>query len=140
MATRLVWLAKSRNSKAQRAHFAVFIPNTAHAAQDPNDRSIPCLGTQIHVVGTPMTGYVHEFKRNFDAASSPDIERLVRLCEVESSIVVDPESDAGFSTDSAPRGRLDREALRVPAPGRNENFMAPVNDVSWQPAGHDMCH
>lgn len=39
-------------------------------------------------------------------------------------------ADAVFSRDRVPLGRLDGLALHVPAPRRNENFLAPVNDVS----------
>lgn len=133
MAHRPVWLAKRRSSRSQRAHFAIFVPNAADATKDPNVRSVPCKGTSIHVVGAPMAGFQHEFKRNDDCGPDQDLETLVQIGWVNSDHVFDPPTDA-FSTDDTPMGRLDAEALRVPAPRRSENFMAPVNDVSFSSA------
>lgn len=130
MAQRPVWLAKSRGSRSQRAHFSIFVPNAADAAIDPNAGS-SCKGTVIHVVGAPMAGYGHEFKRNHDPSTSQDLENMVRIGWVNSEHVADPPTDDA-SQDDIPVGRMDAEALRVPAPRRNENFMAPVNDVSLE--------
>lgn len=59
-----VWLGKFRYAPSQRAHFAIWIPNAEHAEVDPNDRPFECKGTLINLVGLPMSGYCHEFKRN----------------------------------------------------------------------------
>ncbi|RMD40423.1 hypothetical protein DV735_g4682, partial [Chaetothyriales sp. CBS 134920] len=128
MVQRPVWLAKFRGSKSQRAHFALFIPNATHANRNPNDRSAACKGTIIHVVGAPMAGYAHEFKRNYDCGASQDLENLVQIGWVDSEHVADPPTEA-YSKDSTAIGRLEIEALRIPAPRRSENFMAPVNDT-----------
>lgn len=55
MATQTLYLLTSRTSSTQRSHFALWIPSTAN----------PKKGTSIDVVGTPLTGYGLEFKRNY---------------------------------------------------------------------------
>ncbi|KND87420.1 hypothetical protein TOPH_07924 [Tolypocladium ophioglossoides CBS 100239] len=97
MAQRPVWLAKSRGSKSQRSHFAIFIPNAADATKDPNVRSDSCKGTLIHVVGTPMNGYGHEFKRNYDCSPSQSLEKLVHIGCVNSDYIVDPPTETLYS-------------------------------------------
>lgn len=60
MAYRSVYLAKYRGSPSQRAHFAIFIPNSTNDNPDLDKdwKSKPCMGTVIHVVGEPlMKGY-----------------------------------------------------------------------------------
>lgn len=123
-----VYLAKSRRGQ-QRAHFAIFIPHAAYLGLDPNDRSKPCIGTVIQVVGAPMLGYAHEFKRNYDREDADGVETFVHLGSVGPDHIVEPQTTA-MSRDTVATGLLERIALQVPAPGVNENFMAPVNDVS----------
>lgn len=134
MPSRPVWLAKSRISKSQRAHFAIWILNAADASKDPNTRSVPCRGTVIHVVGSPMAGYQHQFKRNHACGSAQDLESLVQIGSVDSAYVTDPPTYV-YSEDDTAIGQLDAMALRIPAPRRSENFMAPVNDVSSSTRG-----
>ena len=75
MCLRPVWLAKFRNAPSQHAHFAIFTPNCDDASKDPNDRSVPCTGTLINVVGAPMTGYVHEVKHDYSSLEANDLEK-----------------------------------------------------------------
>ncbi|ROT39296.1 hypothetical protein SODALDRAFT_156605 [Sodiomyces alkalinus F11] len=67
--------------------------------------------------------------RGTDCGPSQDLESLVQIGWVNSDYVVDPLTEA-YSKDDTPIGRLDAEALRIPAPRRSENFMAPVNDTT----------
>ncbi|KEZ41051.1 hypothetical protein SAPIO_CDS7096 [Scedosporium apiospermum] len=126
--SRPVYLAKSRRGQ-QRAHFAIFIPHAAYSGLDPNDRSKPCIGTVIQVVGAPMLGYAHEFKRNYDREDADGVETFVHLGSVGPDHIVEPQTTA-MSRDTVATGLLERIALQVPAPGVNENFMAPVNDTT----------
>ena len=117
-----LYLAKFRMNLSQRAHFAVFIPDVEDAAKDPNGRSTPCKGILINVVGLPMAGYTHEFKHH-SCAEAVDFERAIPI-----GIVHAAGLQAG-STNEAIAKAFETVALQVPAPRKNQNFMAPVNDV-----------
>lgn len=119
MPPRTIHLLTSRNSSAQRAHFAIFIPATA----------TPNQGTLIQAVGAPMTGYILEFERNYNPATD-SLERytLFPLGEVDSAHIVDAE-DGVKSSDASPRDEIERVAASIPTPGISENFLVPVNDV-----------
>lgn len=127
MASRPIWLVKCRQSKAQRAHFALFIPNASDAQKNPNDKAVECRGTIIHVVGAPMAGYKHEFKHFFDCRASPDVQEVIRLGSVDEHYIQDSDVE---SIDGNALGILDKEALKIGPPGVSQNFLAPVNDVS----------
>lgn len=120
MATRTIYLISSRNVPSQRAHFSIFVPSAA----DPN------TGTLIHAVGAPMAGYILEFKRNYCPDATQQRHETFAIGQVQSSNVVDSTNTAA-SKDSTPRGNIEIAASQVPTPGINQNFMAPVNDVSY---------
>ena len=117
MTTRTIFLISARNTSFQRAHFSIFVPSVTN----------PDRGTKIHIVGAPMAGYVLEFKRNYNPSLEPH-DHTFAIGQVDSSDIVD-SSDAAPSIDSTPRGKIELAATRVPAPGINQNFMAPINDV-----------
>lgn len=123
MPTRTIYLTKSRTSRSQRAHFAIFVPSPSTLSK----------GTLINAVGAPMAGYILEFKRNdVPAATQQERCEFFAIGEVDSSHIVDAAADDEVaSTDSAPRGELEMAAARVRTPGVSEKFMAPVNDVSF---------
>lgn len=125
---RPVYLAVFRRSEAKRARFAIFIPNAGSAAKDPNNRSIPCRGTLIHVVGTPVSGYGHEFRRNYDCTQPSELKKMVRLGWVDSSCIADPLHKT-YSKDYISMGWLDYAALQVPAPCGGQDLTAPVDGV-----------
>lgn len=118
MATRAIYLISARNTSFQRAHFSIFVPLATN----------PDRGTKIHAVGTPMAGYVLEFKRNYNPSLDPH-DQTFPIGQVDSSDIVD-SPDAAPSIDSTPRGKIELAATQIPTPGINHNFMAPVNDVS----------
>jgi hypothetical protein len=70
-----------------------------------------------------MTGYVHETKRCHCCTESVDLEKVVPIGLVRLA-------EDGLD-DTAIAKVFETIALRLLAPGRNENFLAPVNDVSW---------
>lgn len=125
MPTRTIYLTKSRTSRSQRAHFAIFVPSPSN----------PSKGTLINAVGAPMAGYMLEFKRNdYPATTQQGHCEFFPIGEVDSRHIVDDAADENHeiaSTDSEPRGELEMAAKRVRTPGVSENFMAPVNDVSY---------
>lgn len=123
MPTHTIYLTKARTSRSQRAHFAIFVPSP----------STPSKGTLINAVGAPMAGYILEFKRNDCPATTQQGHcEFFPIGEVDSSHIVDSAAnDEVASTDSEPRGDLEMAAARVRTPGVSENFMAPVNDVSF---------
>jgi hypothetical protein len=119
MPSRLIYLITSRNVKAQRSHFAIFVP----AAEQP-DR-----GTLIQAVGAPMTGYILEFKRNYSPKDdSTEKYEMIEIGHVDSENIVDSTSGVKES-DGIPKDNLEIVASQIPTPGMSENFLAPVNDV-----------
>ncbi|CAG7947003.1 unnamed protein product [Penicillium olsonii] len=118
MATRTIYLLTWRSFSSQRAHFSIFVPSAADQK-----------GTLIHVIGTPMTGYSLEFRRNFSLTTPPRHQCMLPIGKTDACNISDPVH-ATETTDSSPRGKIEIAASQVPAPGINENFMAPVNDTT----------
>jgi len=95
MPTRRVYLAKYRATISQRAHFAIFIPNDAsdRASLTQDYRKVKTSGTIIHVVGEPvMNGYVHEFKRNYEASASRELSEVILLGTVDVANIFESSS------------------------------------------------
>ncbi|KAG8631132.1 hypothetical protein KVT40_000272 [Elsinoe batatas] len=113
-----LYLAKYQPTPSQRRHFGIFIPYPSHADHDPDDRPAPILGSQIHVIGNPMSGSVHEFKRAFNPfAKGERCEKLVLLGFIDGEFCSDgPEGVEGVVRDHVPRSRVERKAVRVEAP------------------------
>ena len=116
----MVYLISSRQVPSQRAHFAIFIPSAAD----------PQIGTVINVVGAPMIGYLLEFKRNYVPASDQQHHTATPIGQINSENLVD-SSNGQESVDSTPIGNVEIVAARVTPPRVSQNFMAPVNDVSF---------
>lgn len=125
MATQILYLLTSRTSSAQRSHFALWIPSTAN----------PKKGTSIEVLGTPLTGYGLEFKRNYslDGHTGQGCS-IIPIGEVDTVNVAgstDGSDDgAPTTTDCVPRGNIERVASQMLPPGVCESVFGPVNDVS----------
>ncbi|KAJ5765649.1 hypothetical protein N7520_005208 [Penicillium odoratum] len=119
MSPRTIYLIKSRDSAAQRAHFAIYVPSE----EDDN------RGTLIQATGSPKSGYFLEFKRNYSPADSIERYNIFPIGEVDSGHIVDPVPGVN-SSDSTPRGDIEVAAKEVPTPGISENFLAPVNNFS----------
>ena len=130
MSYRPVYLLKYQATGQGRKHVAIFIPNAAHVDKNPTDRNSGCLGTIIHVIGAPMSGFAHQFKRNYNSSESRNLESGTNLGSVDSRHVHDP-STTQFSTDQQSSGAnmLDDLALRVPAPPISPDWMNPANAV-----------
>ena len=125
MSPRPIWLAKFRNALSQRVHFAIWVPSADDASKDPNDRSSQSKGTLINVVGTPMTGYAHEVKKNYICTEASDLERLVRIGFADLADGTQESSEHRSVTE-----QLEAVAMQIPPPSTSENFLAPVNNVS----------
>jgi hypothetical protein len=124
---RTIYLISYRPTLAQRAHFAVFVPNGQLTNQDNPEQ---CLGTVIHITGTPMNGYALEFKRNYLPERSRQPKKMYALGQVQGDLVVDPPvNDGRPSNDDTPNGILETIAAQEAVVRRCENFRAPVNDV-----------
>ncbi|BAE65154.1 unnamed protein product [Aspergillus oryzae] len=118
MAPRTIYLISTRSSKTQRAHFAIWVPS----AQQPTS------GSLINVVGAPMIGFAHEFKRCYEPAGSTEPYEIWPIGEVDSAHIFDwPEGGCNIRTD--PKGDLEIAAAQVPAPGVSRDTMAPVDHV-----------
>lgn len=119
MTSRTIYLIASRNSPHQRAHFAIFVPSE----RDPE------TGTLIQVIGAPMGGYGHEYKRNYSPANTPERYTMWPIGQVLSSNIIDTPPEQGPSTEYTPKGNIEIAASEIPAPPKCENFLAPVNEV-----------
>ncbi|CAG9989234.1 unnamed protein product [Clonostachys byssicola] len=132
MSDRSMYLAKYRNTNTQRAHFAIFIPDAEYdrAGLSQDYRSSPCKGTKIHVVGEPMlVGFQLEIKHDYECDTSPDLKELVHIGYINSDHVRTPSSSELRQGDNC-RGRLEREALKVPPPPNGQNIRAPINGAT----------
>ncbi|KDQ10988.1 hypothetical protein BOTBODRAFT_57728 [Botryobasidium botryosum FD-172 SS1] len=89
------------------AHWALWIPSS----HDPK------VGKVIQVTGDTISGYEHEFKRNYDAAASGRIPSVTLLSSVESRFVVDVPGDGSQTEDTTPHDAIEHAALSVDAPG-----------------------
>ncbi|KAJ6015401.1 hypothetical protein N7540_009992 [Penicillium herquei] len=119
MTTRTISLITSRDSEAQRAHFAIFIPTEL----DPDH------GTLIQAVGAPMVGYFLEFKRNHSPSDSTEKYTVFPIGEIDSANIVDSQSSEK-SSDATPSDIIEASAAEIPTPGISENFLAPVTDTT----------
>ncbi|KAF2170598.1 hypothetical protein M409DRAFT_19415 [Zasmidium cellare ATCC 36951] len=132
MPTRPIYLLKIRPSPRQRAHFCTFIPYPEHASHDPSNKAEECRGTKIHVIGTPLAMSL-QFQSNFPCHKEHDLEAVVRLGDVDDSLIVDifPTKDEGGRVleRTEPSGRLEREATSI-RPPRGGNVLALVDDVT----------
>ena len=121
MATRPLSLISFRPHKNQRAHFSIFVPS----AGDPSK------GTLIHVVGAPMVGFSLEFKRNYSPADTVQPHTIIPIGDVYENNILD-STTTERSIDTAPRGNIEIAASQVPPPRISQNFLAPVDGVSWK--------
>ncbi|KAL4960401.1 uncharacterized protein BDV14DRAFT_145804 [Aspergillus stella-maris] len=117
---RAIYLLTSRQSPRQRSHFAIFIPSP----------STPSTGTLINVVGAPMAGFYHEFKRGYNPErDSIEPYKTHTLGNVRDSHIFDSPEDVR-RTETEPKGDLERAAVQIPAPRASENFLAAVNETT----------
>lgn len=123
MAPRTIYLVSLRPSPRQRAHFAIWVPTAAD----------PQVGSLINVVGAPVIGFSHEFKRGYDPTQTIQSCEMWPLGQVDSSHIVDFPIAGRVVVEQNPRGDLEIAATQVRPPGISANFMAPVNDVSLSP-------
>ncbi|KAM4065821.1 hypothetical protein HRG_012919 [Hirsutella rhossiliensis] len=130
MAPRTIYLAKYR-SGSQRAHFAIFVPNSAgnHIDLEKEFRSVNCPVTVIHVVGEPlMSGFALEIKRNYDGKYSLQLEKVTALGSIDSAHIFEPPNKE-VKTESITRCKLEREAAQVPPPPKGQDLRAPIDGV-----------
>jgi hypothetical protein len=127
MSLRPIYLLVDGRTSKSGGHFAIFIPNAPENANQPPSSSSTtnpscCTGTVIHVVGNPLIGFHHEFKRNYNTSDGDAFRSLatpILLGHVDPSLHADP-TIPGFTTDTTPLGSLDAAALQVPCPGRSD--------------------
>ncbi|CAK1358770.1 unnamed protein product [Cercospora beticola] len=132
MPTRSVYLAKYRTSSRERVHFAIFIPNAQHDRKDLSEtfKSQQTKGKIIQVIGEPlMSGYILEFKRNYDCSTGPALKILKYLGSVDDTHLFEPESDE-LVQESTPRSQLEREAQKIPPPRKGQDIRAPIDGVN----------
>ncbi|KAI4940331.1 hypothetical protein J4E86_010965 [Alternaria arbusti] len=116
MSTRTLYLIIWPAPKNQRAHFGIWAP----------DEEDGLVGTAIHVVGTPMSGFKLEFKRKYDHTKTARAPQLVPLGEVQEDLI--HKWDGERMDHYTAMGTLEKIAEQVPPPRKSENFLAPVND------------
>jgi hypothetical protein len=118
-----------RREESSRIYYPSWYSTYNHLDLPHVFRNVPCRGTVIHVVGTPISGYVLEFKRNYECSTSRSLQQVVLLGSVNEEHVYDPPY-ADFRLDSTPRSTMEREATAVPPPRGNQDVRAPVDGVS----------
>lgn len=101
------------------AHWSIFIPTLNSTGQQ---------GKIIHVTGTTATGFLLEFKRNYDFATEDRKYQIMPLVDVEERYVADTVGDGKMSCDTTARDRLESVATVVKLPG-----------PSREPSGKDVC-
>jgi hypothetical protein len=79
MAPRTIYLLAFRPGPRQRPHFAIWVPTAAD----------PKVGSLIHVVGAPVAGFSHEFKRGYDPTQTNQRYQIWPIGQVDSSHIVD---------------------------------------------------
>ena len=122
MSQHTIRLFKCRLNFTQREQTAIFIPILAGGSTDPSDPSAACEFTLINVVGAPFTGHVHEIEEDYCCTDSVDSENVVPMGFIW---LTEERLDA-----EAIAKAFETVALQLPAPSRDENFLAPVNDMS----------
>ncbi|KAF7195059.1 hypothetical protein HII31_03527 [Pseudocercospora fuligena] len=128
---RSLYLAKSRISPSQRAHFGIFYPHGNEPDHNLEEAysSPPCKGTIIHVVGEPlMSGFTLQFKRNCDEASLPDLKELIFLGSTESSQLFFPK-DETYIEEDIPRSSIERAATLISPPPKGQNLRLPIDGI-----------
>ncbi|EFE43416.1 hypothetical protein TRV_01801 [Trichophyton verrucosum HKI 0517] len=119
MTPRPLYLVTFRTGPSQRKHFAIFLPNEGDSQQ----------GTVIHVVGAPMAGYQHEFKRNYNPFTSAIFHTVTEIAQIDDCHIANPQTK-DFQKDSTPKGDLEIAASQVRPPPISQNFLAPVDGVT----------
>lgn len=117
--SRTVYLALFSNGP-KPAHYAVFIP-TGDAGKN---------GKIIHVVGNTATGFVLQFKRNYDFELTRQRYQLTPLAQVDAQCIRDTVGNGQLSHDTIARDRLESVATVVPPPGPSPNPFDPL--ASWR--------
>jgi hypothetical protein len=114
----LTWNIKPR--ERGRRHMAVFVANPSCKDADPAEEE--CLGTMIHVIGSPFGGFVLEIRRNWDRRRTRNIESVHLLCQVDIKYAPEPKSSEFLPNDPKPNGILDQIALTVRPPGVSQQL------------------
>jgi hypothetical protein len=98
-----------------RHHMAAFVPDLSHKDAYPSTED--CLGTLFQVKVSPLAGFMHEIRRNWNCQNDTGIESVHLLCQVGSQHVPD---------DSIANGIMDQTALITRPPG--------VSQLLWDAA------
>ncbi|KAI1362943.1 hypothetical protein F5Y08DRAFT_310726 [Xylaria arbuscula] len=131
MSTRSIYLAKSRVTPSQRAHFAIFIPDISSDRPEASKdfKTTSTIGTKIHVVGEPIiAGFMLEIKRCYECWGEVDLQQLVYLGRVDAANLYD-DTSSECRIDTIPRSVLEREASMVAPPPNGQSIRASVDGV-----------
>ncbi|GMG42854.1 unnamed protein product [Aspergillus oryzae var. brunneus] len=111
----------SKESGASVITWPTRLPSTISA--HPQELLPTSPGTQM-----PTTGFLLEFKRNYDFATEDRKYQIMPLVDVEERYVADTVGDGKMSCDTTARDRLESVATVVKPPG-----------PSREPSGKDVC-
>jgi hypothetical protein len=121
----LVFPTRASKINGTRSHWAIFIPDIVDTS----------IGKLIQVLGTPFTGYVLEFWRNYNMSTIAETFEKVLLGEVDEKwIEKGEEENYKTSTDVNPRDEIERLAKRVEVPGVSRE---PLNPLVVRMKEHD---
>lgn len=83
------------------------------------------VGKRNHVIGSPFTGYMLEFKRNYDLDETGRPSEKTLLATVDDCYVQDAEGDGGVSIDTEACDVIETKAKEVKPPGASPTPLAP---------------
>ncbi|KAF2134433.1 hypothetical protein P153DRAFT_362202 [Dothidotthia symphoricarpi CBS 119687] len=118
MSTFTLYLLVYLGQAGQRSHFAIWL-----ADDEGGD-----VGTVIHVVGSPMSGFALQFKRRYAPKQTARAHVLVPIGLINAQHVHTFEGNRGV--DTTPTSDLEHVAAEIQPPRASKDFMAPVNDVT----------
>ncbi|KAI6375404.1 hypothetical protein MCOR25_002970 [Pyricularia grisea] len=75
-----------------------------------------------------MNGFALKIKRNYECSTFSYLKELVLLGQVRSDDLYEPNAD-DEEKDTTPRGRLEKEATKIPPPSKGQNIRAPIDGV-----------
>jgi hypothetical protein len=96
---------------------AVFIPGPSH--RDADQSTEEHLGTLFQVKGSPLAGFTHEIRKNWNRQNDTGVESVHLLCQAESQHA---------PGDSMANGEIIQTALIVRPPG--------VTQPLWDAVSH----
>ena len=117
-----IWILKWKLKVRERGrkHMAIFIPNPQYRQVNLTS-STNCIGTLLHVVGSPLSGFVLNVRLNWNRAMTDNVESSHFIASVDGKYAPEPATTNFVAQDSNPTLPLGRLATSVRPPGPSSN-------------------